>query len=414
MVLMPRILWVDDEPLHLFVFICLLEKAMPAARVEVVSTFDGASKLMEAQPFDLVVLDWYGPAGRVGRALEMISAIRKGLFRRAGTPEDAPVVVVSAGFSVAQQACKAGAFFFNKPIEVSLMLAVFATALRVPFSEVGLADDVSRGIAGPNFEIQEAFEGSSILFKALNFNFRRTEILKRIVQDGRQYETGELHGLVKSLKACLAILAEKERPNLVRVFDMYPQFRKNSPADIFVRMELIEGLCLEEAIASDEGLGYGRAAGIAYCISLAIWSLHVNGMIHGNLKPSNIFLREDGEVVVSDACYRDDCRCILRTNRRNTIYDAPEFSTKSSFTEFQEVYSLGRVLYYCFFGTAGLESADGYELDSGGFKLPRQLRSLLSQMVEEEAASRPTLQSVCGVLSQLPGMPPAASSNVVY
>lgn len=74
---------------------------------------------------------------------------------------------------------------------------------------------------------------------------------------------------------------------------------------------------------------------------------------HGNIKPSNIFLCEDGHFYLSDACknmlYIDKDGCKI-TNISTFEYSSPELLKGESYDIESDVWSFGCLLYYMFSG----------------------------------------------------------------
>ncbi|NEE51612.1 protein kinase, partial [Streptomyces sp. SID8455] len=65
-------------------------------------------------------------------------------------------------------------------------------------------------------------------------------------------------------------------------------------------MELIEGKSLAEAIREDGTLTPRRAAEVGLAILDVLRSAHREGILHRDVKPSNVLIAEDGRVVLTD------------------------------------------------------------------------------------------------------------------
>ncbi|MFC1568153.1 serine/threonine protein kinase [Candidatus Margulisiibacteriota bacterium] len=64
--------------------------------------------------------------------------------------------------------------------------------------------------------------------------------------------------------------------------------------------EYVEGQSLEQLLASKDGVGEERARAIAEEVCRALESAHAKGIVHGALKPSNVFVDKKGLVKVAD------------------------------------------------------------------------------------------------------------------
>lgn len=77
--------------------------------------------------------------------------------------------------------------------------------------------------------------------------------------------------------------------------------------------------------------------------------LHSNGIIHGGLKPNNLFVDESGSILISDAWHR----FLYPSQVQNMImedlyYISPEMLESKPITSSSDIWNLGEVIYYCF------------------------------------------------------------------
>ena len=84
-------------------------------------------------------------------------------------------------------------------------------------------------------------------------------------------------------------------PNVVTVFDVGDE----SDHPYFV-MELVEGRTLAAALAAEGPLPVDEAARIADSVLAGLAAAHAQGLIHRDVKPSNVLLGADGSVKLSD------------------------------------------------------------------------------------------------------------------
>lgn len=174
----------------------------------------------------------------------------------------------------------------------------------------------------------------------------------------------------------------------------------------YLVMPWLEGATLAQRLARSRPLDLRTALWITRQVASALDALARALWIHGDVKPSNIFLSPDGHATLLDLgfarpigavhCLSD--RCILGT----PSYMAPELLTAASAADIQsDVYSLGAVLYELIAGRLPFDAADLgamvaahrqgrpprlEELASG---VPREVAQLASRMLAKDPLRRP-------------------------
>jgi serine/threonine protein kinase len=167
------------------------------------------------------------------------------------------------------------------------------------------------------------------------------------------------------------LLEKIDHPGIIRIREVRDE------ALPYLVMDWIDGEHLDVAMAEPELLEKDRLA-LAIKVCDAIAAAHANGILHGDLKPSNIMVREsDGQPVVLDFDQHDWVPTSLTdtTNQAavgTPLYVAPELITgllpggtaanaadqapphlppyDPQMTPASDIYSLGMLLYECFVG----------------------------------------------------------------
>ena len=153
-------------------------------------------------------------------------------------------------------------------------------------------------------------------------------------------------------------VASLQHPNIVRIHDVFvfPSSDPDSPTTSMVCMvmDYVQGQTLADHLHHARSMGKIRPEAdlvqLFTSISLAIDYAHQQGIVHGNLKPSNILLRRDadtaghiGEPVLTDFDY---VRLLRNTGGTTSpFYLSPEQIRGHPATERSDTYSLGVVLY---------------------------------------------------------------------
>jgi serine/threonine protein kinase len=137
--------------------------------------------------------------------------------------------------------------------------------------------------------------------------------------------------------------AKLTHPNVTRVYD----FGRDGDLPYLV-MELLEGDTLADRLAGGP-LPPAEAARIGAAVADALDAAHGRGIIHRDVKPSNILLTPAGEVKVMDfgiAAAADETHSTTGSELYGTAaYISPERAAGQPVTPAADVYSLGAVLY---------------------------------------------------------------------
>jgi eukaryotic-like serine/threonine-protein kinase len=89
--------------------------------------------------------------------------------------------------------------------------------------------------------------------------------------------------------------AKLSHPNVVAVYD-----QGEDDGHVFLAMELVTGLTLRQVMQSEGPLTPRAALDIIDPVLQALGAAHSAGLIHRDVKPENVILREDGTVKVAD------------------------------------------------------------------------------------------------------------------
>jgi serine/threonine protein kinase len=89
--------------------------------------------------------------------------------------------------------------------------------------------------------------------------------------------------------------ARLSHPNVVTVYDVVEEDGRP-----WIVMELVRSRTLAQAIRDDGVLPWREVAGIGVQVLAALQAAHAAGVLHRDVKPSNVLLAEDGRVVLTD------------------------------------------------------------------------------------------------------------------
>ncbi|MFF1405463.1 protein kinase [Streptomyces sp. NPDC058294] len=210
------------------------------------------------------------------------------------------------------------------------------------------------------------------------------------------------------------ILARLHHPGLVTVYDAG---RHNGRA--YLVMQLVEGPTLRKRIAAGP-LAPGETAALGAGLAPALSHAHEAGVVHRDVKPSNIILDTSGHPHLTDFGISRLLDSTTRTATGTLIgtaaYLSPEQVLGRPVGPPADVYALGLVLLECL--TGRLEY-DGGPLEAAVARLhrapelpdclPDELASLLRDMTALEEGARPSARDCAGTLAALAGTADARS-----
>jgi serine/threonine protein kinase len=160
-------------------------------------------------------------------------------------------------------------------------------------------------------------------------------------------------------------------PGIIKVYDsgLAPDGRP------YLVMDLAEGESLSELIARERHLFAARAVAIVAQCSKALSHAHQHGVVHRDLRPSNIILVTDGEsdvVKIVDfgiACILEEGAGDARLTATavaygSPLYTSPELCMGRPVDAGSDIYSLGCILYEMLTGVAPFNGDSPFELAS--------------------------------------------------
>jgi serine/threonine protein kinase len=152
-----------------------------------------------------------------------------------------------------------------------------------------------------------------------------------------------------------SITAKLDHPNIVQIFD----FGQLQSGAMYLVMELLNGMPLENFIESNGSLGIADTVKIALQVSGALAEAHGQNIVHRDIKPENILvLDKPGIGLMAKVIDFGLVKNLLQnTNLSATglilgspMYMAPEQVNSNDVDARTDIYSLGMTLYYCLTG----------------------------------------------------------------
>lgn len=264
-----------------------------------------------------------------------------------------------------------------------------------PFTEASqahgsLACQGGAQIPGYDIECEIGRGGMATVYRAVQQSLGRRVAIKILSQ-----ELNDDHEFVERLKKEGQILAQLSHPNIVTIYDI----GVSQDNRLFLSIEYLSGGTLKDRIKQVLPVDYTLQ--IITAIANALSCAHKKGIIHRDVKPSNILFRHDGLPVLTDFG-------VARMIWAKTIYTStgfivgspgymsPEQAMGEGATIQSDLYGLGVVLYEMLVGRS-LYQADNSlaiilkHLNDPIPELPHQyayLQPILNRLLAKNAAER--------------------------
>ena len=154
-------------------------------------------------------------------------------------------------------------------------------------------------------------------------------------------------------------LAQFHHEGVIRVFNV---FEENATA--YMTMEYLEGHTLGQEITQLGPLEPKTVEQIAHRILDALEVVHRAGLLHRDIKPDNVFLADDGRVVLIDfgsARTFVSSQTVQHTRLVSAGYAAPEqYASSAKFGPYTDIYGLSATLYHALTGQAPPSATDRF------------------------------------------------------
>ncbi|MBV7697122.1 serine/threonine-protein kinase [Streptomyces sp. TRM70350] len=242
-----------------------------------------------------------------------------------------------------------------------------------------LGDVLGRGGMGTVWRAEDETLGRTVAVKELRFPANIDEDEKRRL-------------ITRTLREAKAI-ARIRNTSAVTVFDVVDE--DDRP---WIVMELVEGKSLAEVIREDGVLQPRRAAEVGLAVLDVLRSAHREGILHRDVKPSNVLIAEDGRVVLTDfgIAQVEGDPSITSTGMLvgAPSYISPERARGHKPGPAADLWSLGGLLY------AAVEGVPPYDKGSA----IATLTAVMTESLEEPKNAGPLKDVIHGLLTKDPQM----------
>ena len=190
------------------------------------------------------------------------------------------------------------------------------------------------------------------------------------------------------------MIAELDHPNIIRIYDLGV-----SDDHAHIAMEYVPGGDLKQRIVS--GIREQDAVSYLRQMSGALAELHKLGILHRDLKPGNIMVRDDGSLALIDFGLAKRMRLEQEITGNGEIfgtpyYMSPEQEHAEDVDERSDVYSLGVIFYEMLTGKKPFVGADAMSIILKHTKAPvpvmpphlAKYQALINMLLAKRPANR--------------------------
>lgn len=285
-----------------------------------------------------------GPIIDLSRIESLSMASLKALVTLSQEQKSNPIVLAVPQDSVRQVIKLSGYadyFAIYPSVEAALEAAQTREALKLPGQIIKgryqIQHKIGEGRIGTVLKALDVYTNRPVALKIFSPSFSE-ESIARCMQQAR-------------------LILNLEHPNIIKVFDW-----DSEKGYLFKAEELADGLTLQELLAKEEGpLPADQAMEIALGIIYALEYAHSWGVVHGDLKPQNVFVTPGGIKVggFGLGSFEEGRRLLdLPLLLLSAPYLAPEQVLGQPLSPPVDLYALGVILYRLYTGRLPFEGTE--------------------------------------------------------
>ena len=195
------------------------------------------------------------------------------------------------------------------------------------------------------------------------------------------------------------VASQLNHPCLRRCYKMIRQRQLLRVVEVFVLMEMVDGVTLERQRPGD----LVQLCQICGKIADGLESMHQEGFVHADIKPSNVLVTDDWSVKIIDFGQSCQIGTVKQRIQGTPDFIAPEQVRRKAITPQTDVFNLGATMYWLLTsrhittmipkGGGGAEQSESPESTEPPIKIkpdvPAALSALVMQCIESKANDRP-------------------------
>jgi serine/threonine protein kinase len=204
-----------------------------------------------------------------------------------------------------------------------------------------------RYFIGPYKVLEALGAGSSGVVYLCEHERLHRRVAVKVLQGAKARDPKSLERFNREARAAASL----NHPNIVRAFDVGQEDRFH-----YLVMEYVDGQSLRQIVKTDGPLSATLAADYLRQAALGLWHAHEAGLVHRDIKPTNLMVDRDGTLKILDLglarFYEDDGDELTQgAVLGNVDFMAPEQAIDSHAVDIRaDIYSLGATFHYCLTG----------------------------------------------------------------
>ncbi len=200
---------------------------------------------------------------------------------------------------------------------------------------------MSRNLIGGRYEVYKHIGqgGMADVFLAVDTILNR-QVAVKIMRGDLSTDTVSIIRFEREAQAATAL----SHPNIVEIYDM-----GDYKGHQYIVMEYVPGKTLKQVIQDRGALQPKEAVDIMKQLTSAVGEAHHKGIIHRDIKPQNVILKDDGTVKILDfgiALAKGNVQITQANNVMGSVhYLAPELARGEAASAQSDIYALGICFY---------------------------------------------------------------------
>lgn len=221
-------------------------------------------------------------------------------------------------------------------------VAALAGGIPDSWGRASIAGELGTGASGTVYAARDSELGIDIALKVVRRRLGDATRLEAALNEAR-------------------LLAQVTHPNVVRVF-----WAEAMATEVGVAMELVDGHTLGQILGQRGPLGLEETIGIGIDLCRALAAVHDAGLVHGDIKASNVMRTVTGRTVLMDFGIGRDLKVQHPAPQGwvgTPLYLAPEVFAGAPASRASDIYSIGVLLYHLVSSSYPVEGRDAIDVE---------------------------------------------------